>query len=589
MRNYFPNHGAEDSTYTPWSGNILFGAAQAALSAESSTENPRTGNRSVRVEWPAPDGSGKPRVASASFGHEGIRGNWRVGGWVYVPSGSPDVAFGSVWQGLIVQNVTAKDQWVQVEVMIGSDSQIGNASWLKVETINASPNAGVVYLDDVYAYPGEGNNPEVEPDLKVEISWDGLPFDENPTWDDITDYVQAVNPSYGRSSEIGSVEAGTCELVLDNEDGRFTPKRAASPYFPNIRPRRPVRVTAEWDGAIWPLFRGHVDRWPASTASGYTNVSVALVDIFGVLSKKTLENIYVHYLRNNSLRELYAFNDGPDSFAATVDPTKAARVVTPSGSTVAEGTLGDSPSVSANGTDILPNGAGTGAVSVSGVAYNAGGSTDTQLTGRMIEFPTMEFDNTASSLGWTISFWHAFDGLPAMGGDENVGQCMALRLENSSGGLIATILYNAHPTGKGYTVYWPEGGSIDLHYDPAADLATHYMGQGNHVVLSFSNDCRHDGSNVPGLALFVNGAGSYREIPASAWIGVKHSARMLFGANPSVKPEAIGSNTIMAHNFRLEMLSVHDRDTDWWNNALMMERASGNPGQSAHDLSLIHI
>lgn len=62
-------------------------------------------------------------------------------------------------------------------------------------------------------------------------------------WSDITDYVLSLSGQLrGRSYEIGSAESGSLTLKLLNEDGRFTPERPSSPYYPHIVPERPIRV-----------------------------------------------------------------------------------------------------------------------------------------------------------------------------------------------------------------------------------------------------------------------------------------------------------------------------------------------------------
>lgn len=62
-------------------------------------------------------------------------------------------------------------------------------------------------------------------------------------WTDITDYVNEISGQLrGRSYEIGEAETGSVTLNLDNSDGRFTPERPGSPYYPYIIPSRPIRV-----------------------------------------------------------------------------------------------------------------------------------------------------------------------------------------------------------------------------------------------------------------------------------------------------------------------------------------------------------
>lgn len=63
---------------------------------------------------------------------------------------------------------------------------------------------------------------------------------------DITDYVDIISAGVqtgrGASDELSDSQPGTCTIVLDNSDGRFTPARASSPYYPNVKRGVPIRV-----------------------------------------------------------------------------------------------------------------------------------------------------------------------------------------------------------------------------------------------------------------------------------------------------------------------------------------------------------
>lgn len=65
------------------------------------------------------------------------------------------------------------------------------------------------------------------------------------TWTDVTDYVltaNGINIGHGRQNELSQAGANTCSLTLDNRDGRFSPGLATSPYYPNVKIGRPIRV-----------------------------------------------------------------------------------------------------------------------------------------------------------------------------------------------------------------------------------------------------------------------------------------------------------------------------------------------------------
>ena len=94
----------------------------------------------------------------------------------------------------------------------------------------------------------------------VEVDWDN-----DGTWGEsgegITAYAKPLTTDRGRDSELESMVSGTLELILDNNDGRFSPENTASPLSPNVLPGRPVRVRAidPSTGTIYNLFKGFIE------------------------------------------------------------------------------------------------------------------------------------------------------------------------------------------------------------------------------------------------------------------------------------------------------------------------------------------
>lgn len=124
-------------------------------------------------------------------------------------------------------------------------------------------------------------------DLEVSVAWGNDPFDASPTWDDITAYVRGFAVDRGRSAVFERMKAGTGTLILDNSDRRFDPLYGSSPYSPDVKPLKPVRIRATYNLTTYPIFQGYVEsitqQWPLS---GHDAVcTMRIVDGFSLMAR----------------------------------------------------------------------------------------------------------------------------------------------------------------------------------------------------------------------------------------------------------------------------------------------------------------
>lgn len=84
------------------------------------------------------------------------------------------------------------------------------------------------------------------PSAKVEIGFGSAWDAASPTWTDVTSYVRAVEVKRGRNGDLDPFDIGTAYVQLDNRDGRFNPINTASPYYPNVIPRKQLRITGTY-------------------------------------------------------------------------------------------------------------------------------------------------------------------------------------------------------------------------------------------------------------------------------------------------------------------------------------------------------
>ena len=147
------------------------------------------------------------------------------------------------------------------------------------------------------------------PDLKVEIAFATTnAFDTAPTWTNVTSYV-LDNPGCsiqrGRANELSTFSAGRATLTLNNQDGRFSPLNASSPYVGQLLPRKQIRITATWAATDYIMFKGYVTGWPQtySAAKKMAMVPLECYDMFAILNETTLPDAYYAY-QNKSIGSL---------------------------------------------------------------------------------------------------------------------------------------------------------------------------------------------------------------------------------------------------------------------------------------------
>lgn len=112
-------------------------------------------------------------------------------------------------------------------------------------------------------------------------------YDGFVVFDDITSSVRAVDITRGKSSmTYDHFDAGTCGLEIADFNSTFLPDEPNSPYYPNVKPLRQVRVSATWSGETFVLFRGFVDNWQIrwEPKRDYADVAVSVTDATKILT-----------------------------------------------------------------------------------------------------------------------------------------------------------------------------------------------------------------------------------------------------------------------------------------------------------------
>lgn len=170
--------------------------------------------------------------------------------------------------------------------------------------------------------------------LKVEVAFNAgfSTAAGSRTWTDITNYVElneGIDIQYGRRDEFSTAEANTLRLTLDNSDGRFTPERSSSPYYPNVKLFRPIRVTATLpDASTSVRFLGYVTQWPTEWENGSTGFAKASLSAVSRLSRLGATT------QLRSMFEQEVLVDAPLAYFTLGDPAGSASASDSSGAGV---------------------------------------------------------------------------------------------------------------------------------------------------------------------------------------------------------------------------------------------------------------
>ena len=98
---------------------------------------------------------------------------------------------------------------------------------------------------------------------------------------DVTDRVTSVSINRGLSRELDRFVTGGASIEFTNQDRAFDPFYTASPFYPDIKPRRNIRISSVVAGSTAVQFTGLVEDWAVDySVSGDATASASCVDGF---------------------------------------------------------------------------------------------------------------------------------------------------------------------------------------------------------------------------------------------------------------------------------------------------------------------
>jgi len=150
------------------------------------------------------------------------------------------------------------------------------------------------------------------PAVGVFVSWTGNPYDPSPAWTEITQYVRNINIRRGRQDDLQQFPPGTASLTLDNRDRLFDPFNTAGANYAYLKPRKQIKIVANWNGTEYPLYRGYVAGWPVEYADGGTDstVTIECFDMSGLLANEVVPSDWPdYYTKQTSPYAYWKFDD----------------------------------------------------------------------------------------------------------------------------------------------------------------------------------------------------------------------------------------------------------------------------------------
>ena len=98
---------------------------------------------------------------------------------------------------------------------------------------------------------------------------------------DLTSRVKTYSVSRGLSRELDRFVAGGANITFTNQDRAFDPFYDSSPYYPDIKPRRNVKISTIVAGSTAIQFTGLVEDWDVEyDVSGLADANASCVDAF---------------------------------------------------------------------------------------------------------------------------------------------------------------------------------------------------------------------------------------------------------------------------------------------------------------------
>ena len=130
--------------------------------------------------------------------------------------------------------------------------------------------------------PGTVTNTQAAKDANPQSLYDNTTFRFGGTLNyDVTDRVRSVSITRGRSRELDRYQTGVANITFNNQDRAFDPFYTSSPYYPDIKPRRNVKISTITGASTAVQFTGIIEDWGLDyNVSGESTAGAVAADGF---------------------------------------------------------------------------------------------------------------------------------------------------------------------------------------------------------------------------------------------------------------------------------------------------------------------
>lgn len=118
----------------------------------------------------------------------------------------------------------------------------------------------------------------------------GIDFDQgSTTWIQSGGFVTALDWNRDLGDIFNSPGPGDAKVELDNEDGRFTPENAGSPYAGFLLPTKELTLDVTYQGCRYPLFKGRIEAFSVKPEIGDRTAMIEATDRMGKLADAVVD------------------------------------------------------------------------------------------------------------------------------------------------------------------------------------------------------------------------------------------------------------------------------------------------------------